>query len=104
MRRIALLRFTAGTDDSAAFEARLKASIGLAAEQQALGWELRSMTSLARLWQEQGRREEGLKGLSEIYERFTEGHETPDLKRAQELIAELDRAPAGMPLATISRK
>ena len=57
------------------------------------------MMSLARLWQQQGKRSEALTLLSEIYGWFTEGFDTADLKDAKVLLAELaghdsDRAQA----------
>jgi predicted ATPase len=50
-------------------------------------WELRSATSLARLWAEQGERSRAQELLAPIYSRFTEGFNTPDLKEAQVLLA-----------------
>jgi len=57
--------------------------------QGALAWELRSATSLARLWQRQGRDRQARELLSPIHQRFTEGHATPDLATAQRLLGEL---------------
>jgi predicted ATPase len=50
-----------------------------------LAWELRAATGLARLWREQGRSAEALELLEPVYERFTEGFETVDLKAARAL-------------------
>ena len=47
------------------------------------------MTSLARLWQSQGKRNEAHKLLSEIYDWFTEGFDTKDLQEAKALLEEL---------------
>ncbi len=44
----------------------------------------------ARLWQQQGKRDEARQMLAEIYGWFTEGFDTPDLKDANVLLAELD--------------
>ncbi len=45
--------------------------------------------SLARLWQQQGKREEARKMLAEIYEWFTEGFDTRDLQEAKALLEDL---------------
>ena len=57
--------------------------------QQAKSLELRAATSLARLWQQQGKREEAHKLLSDIYNWFTEGLDTKDLQEAKALLEEL---------------
>jgi predicted ATPase len=62
----------------------------IAAEQEAKLWELRAAASLARLWGEQGRREEARGLLSPVYGWFTEGFDTRDLKEAKALLAELE--------------
>jgi predicted ATPase len=54
-----------------------------------LSWELRSATSLARLWRDQGRRQHAHQLLSGVYQRFDEGHATADLTAARVLIDEL---------------
>jgi adenylate cyclase len=65
-------------------------AIDIARQQQAKSWELRASTSLARLWQSQGKKAEAHKLLSEIYNWFTEGFETKDLQEAKALIEELN--------------
>jgi len=70
-------------------EADFRDAIVLAQEMSAKGWELRAATSLARLWGEQGRREEARDLLAPIYGWFTEGFDTADLKEAKALLAEL---------------
>ena len=52
-------------------------------------WELRAAVSLARLWSEEGRRAEARDLLAPVYAWFTEGFDTPDLKEAKALLAEL---------------
>ncbi|MBV8333935.1 MAG: hypothetical protein JO358_00515 [Alphaproteobacteria bacterium] len=52
-------------------------------------WELRAAVSLARLRGEEGRRAEASDLLEPVYGWFTEGFDTPDLKEAKELLAEL---------------
>jgi predicted ATPase len=61
----------------------------MARREQARSWELRETTSLARLWQKQGRIDEARQGLAEIYGWFNEGFDTPDLKEAEALLKEL---------------
>ncbi len=64
-------------------------AIDLAQKQQAKSWELRASTSLAQLWQEQGKQAEAHKLLSEIYTWFTEGFDTKDLQEAKALLEDL---------------
>ena len=71
-------------------EADLMQAIGCAREQDAKSWELRATTSLARLLNKQGRREEARAMLAEIYNWFTEGFDTADLKDAKALLDELN--------------
>ena len=65
------------------------ASLDWAREQQAKSWELRTSSSLARLWQSQGKRKEAYDLLAPIYDWFTEGFDTKDLKEAKALLEEL---------------
>jgi hypothetical protein len=51
--------------------------------------ELQAATGLTRLWQQQGKRAEDHKLLSEVYNWFTEGFDTKDLQEAKALIEEL---------------
>jgi hypothetical protein len=59
-----------------------------ARRQGALSWELRAATSLAKLWREDGKTAEADELLSAVYNRFTEGFETSDLRAARALIDE----------------
>jgi predicted ATPase len=70
-------------------ECFLKA-IEIARQQRAKSLELRVVMSLARLWQQQGKKEEARTMLAEIYDWFTEGFDTKDLQEAKALIEELD--------------
>jgi DNA-binding winged helix-turn-helix (wHTH) protein/tetratricopeptide (TPR) repeat protein len=70
-------------------ETSFEQAIEIARQQQARSWELRATTSLARLWQKQNRRTEAHNRLSKIYKWFTEGHDTPDLQDARELLKQL---------------
>jgi hypothetical protein len=58
--------------------------------QDALAWEVRSATSLARLWQRQRRPAQARKLLAPVYRRFTEGFDTADLLSAKALLRDLD--------------
>ena len=51
--------------------------------------ELQAVMSLCRLWQQQGKKEEAREMLLEIYNWFTEGFDTGDLKEAKALLEEL---------------
>jgi predicted ATPase len=64
-------------------------AIEIARRQQAKSLELRATTSLARLWQQQGKQHKAHKMLSEIYNWFTEGFDTKDLQEAKALLQEL---------------
>jgi predicted ATPase len=66
----------------------LKAIEG-ARQQQAKSLELRAVMSLARLWQQQGKKAEARHMLAEIYNWFTEGFDTADLQEAKALLDEL---------------
>ena len=66
-------------------------ALDLARRQSALSWELRAVTSLARLWRDRNRFEEARELLSRVCDRFTEGLETTDLKAAKSLIDDLRR-------------
>jgi len=61
-------------------------SIKVAVDQKAKSLELRAVTSMARLYQSQGRREEARGLLAEVYGRFTEGFDTVDLREAKALL------------------
>ncbi len=75
-------------DDKQA-EACLQQSLAIARRQQARSLELRAATSLARLWQKQGKRHEAHQVLAPICGWFTEGFDTPDLRAADTLLQEL---------------
>ena len=64
-------------------------AIAIAREQDAKSWELRATTSLARLLRDTSRRDEACATLAEIYNWFTEGFDTADLKEAKALLDEL---------------
>ncbi len=70
-------------------ECCLRQAIDVARRQAARLFELRATTSLARLLTKQGRRQEARTMLAEIYNWFTEGFDTADLKEAKALLEEL---------------
>jgi class 3 adenylate cyclase/predicted ATPase len=74
-------------DDQA--EASFREALEIARRQQAKWWELRATTSLARLLASRGRRNEARAMLGAIYNWFTEGFDTADLKEAKALLDEL---------------
>jgi len=75
--------------DPAKAEDSFRTALAIAREQGTRGYELRAATSLARLWREQGRRADAHELLAPICGWFTEGFDTPDLKEAKALLAEL---------------
>ena len=77
------------SDNQAEAESCFAQAITIAQNQQARGFELRAATSLARLWQQQGKRQEAHDLLAPVYNWFTEGFDTPDLKDAKALLDEL---------------
>jgi class 3 adenylate cyclase/tetratricopeptide (TPR) repeat protein len=77
----------------AAAEENYLASLNVGHEQQAKSWELRTSTSLARLWQAQGKLKAAYDMLAPVYEWFTEGLDTHDLKQAKTLLDELSAQP-----------
>jgi class 3 adenylate cyclase/tetratricopeptide (TPR) repeat protein len=65
-------------------------ALEVARAQEAKWWELRASVSLARLLDRQGKRNEARLMLADIYNWFTEGFETSDLKDAKALLDRLD--------------
>lgn len=82
-----ILLAVAGTDETEA-ENCLMQSLACARRQFSASWELRTAITLARLRAKQGRDEESRHLLSSVYDRFTEGFETSDLKAAAQLLHE----------------
>jgi class 3 adenylate cyclase/predicted ATPase len=75
--------------DRAAAEKNYHTALGIARQQQAKSWELRAAMSMARLWRDQGKRDEARELLAPVYSWFTEGFDTRDLKEAKALLGEL---------------
>ena len=70
-------------------EAYFDRALAVARQQQAKSWELRAAMSMARLWRNQGKRDEARDLLAPVYGWFTEGFDTRDLKEAKALLNEL---------------
>jgi class 3 adenylate cyclase/tetratricopeptide (TPR) repeat protein len=73
-------------------EACFQQALSVARQQSAKSWELRAATSLARLWQQQDKQQEARDLLAPVYNWFTEGFDTADLKDAKALLEELEKA------------
>ena len=69
-------------------ECCFQTAIEIARQQAAKSFELRACTSLACLWQKQGKLKEAQQLLQDIYAWFTEGFDTADLKEAASLLGE----------------
>ena len=80
-----------GSRNEGEAEACLHQAVAVAAAQQAKSFELRAATSLARLWRDQGKRQGALDLLAPIFDWFSEGFDTPDLKEAKLLLDELSK-------------
>jgi class 3 adenylate cyclase/predicted ATPase len=78
-----------GEPDAPKAEAHFEHSLAVARQQQAKSWELRAAMSLARLWRDQGKPQQGRELLAPVYGWFTEGFDTRDLKEAKTLLEEL---------------
>ena len=68
-------------------------ALAVARQQQARSWELRAAISMARLWRDEGKRDEVDEAhdlLASVYGWFTEGFDTRDLKEAKALLNELE--------------
>jgi ABC-type cobalamin/Fe3+-siderophores transport system ATPase subunit len=72
--------------DPAAVEASFRRAMAVAQSQGARLWELRAANALACFWVEHGKFLEGHQLVGPIYARFTEGHETADLREAKALL------------------
>ena len=71
-------------------ESCLQQALDIARHQQAKSLELRAAMSLSRLWQQQNKRAEARLLLAEVYNWFTEGFETTDLREARALLDMLE--------------
>lgn len=75
--------------DATKAEGYFERALAVALKQQAKSWELRAAMSMARLWRDQGKRDQARDLLAPVYGWFTEGFETLDLKEAKALLDEL---------------
>jgi predicted ATPase len=75
--------------DPAKAEGSFRTALAIAREQGTRGYELRTATSLARLWRQQSRLADARDLLAPLYGSFTEGFDTADLKEAKALLDEL---------------
>ena len=64
-------------------------ALAVARRQSAKLFELRAAMSMARLWRDQGKRDEARDLLAPVYGWFAEGFDTLDLKEAKALLDEL---------------
>jgi tetratricopeptide (TPR) repeat protein len=87
LRLKALVLHASPRSDVAAAEALFRQSLALARQQSALGWELRTATSFARILADCGRANAARDLLQPVYERFIEGHATADLRDAEAFLA-----------------
>jgi predicted ATPase len=85
-RRLQAIGYRENTEEA---EACFLKAIEIARKQQAKSLELRATMSLARLWQQQGKKKDAHEMLADIYGWFTEGFDTVDLQEARALLAEL---------------
>ena len=82
-----LLLASPAVDDEAA--TCFQQALTIARQQHARSWELRAATSLARLWQRQGKPQDAYALLAPVYHWFTEGFDTVDLREARKLLEAL---------------
>jgi predicted ATPase len=75
--------------DTVKAEAYFQRALSVARQQQAKSWELRAAMSMARLWRDQGKRDEARELFAPVYGWFTEGFDTRDLREAKALLDEL---------------
>lgn len=82
---------TPSTQAEAEAEACFRKALEIARYQGTKSLELRAATSLARLWQQQGKQKEAHRMLAEIYNWFTEGFDTQDLQEARARLEDLSQ-------------
>src|SRR4029077_18732511 len=90
--------------ETAKAEGYFERALAVARQQQAKSWELRAAISMARLWRDQGKRDEAHGLLSPVYGWFTEGFDTLDLKEAKALLGRVADVSLGSLFASLSRK
>jgi predicted ATPase len=75
--------------DRAKAQVHFERALTIARQQSAKSLELRAAMSMARLWRDQGKRNEARELLAPVYGWFTEGFDTRDLKEVKALLEEL---------------
>jgi predicted ATPase len=75
--------------DRTAAEQSYRQALAVARRQSAKLFEVRAATSMARLWRDQGKRDQARELLAPVYGWFTEGFDTRDLRDAKALLDEL---------------
>jgi predicted ATPase len=75
--------------DAVKAETHFEHALAVARERHAKSWELRAAMSMARLWNDQARRQQACDLVAPVYGQFTEGLETLDLRQAKALLDEL---------------
>jgi predicted ATPase/DNA-binding winged helix-turn-helix (wHTH) protein len=91
-----LLLHEPGDESNSAAEYCFSAALEVAREQGALSWELRGALSFARLRVRQDRQDDARQILVPVYNRFTEGFETPDLRSASAMLQSLPSRPVNI--------
>ena len=84
LKGICLLEISAVNEQEA--EACFRQALAISRKQGAKSLELRAAISMARLWQKQDKHEDARRLLTEVYDRFTEGFDTHDLRDAANLL------------------
>ena len=74
----------------------------MARSQQAKAWELRAATGLARLWQQEDKRQDAYNLFIQVYGWFTEGFDTNDLQQAKRLLDELNKEISSSTASSVS--
>jgi predicted ATPase len=83
------ITLTSSQPDAAKAQEYFERALAVARQQQAKSWELRAAMSMARLWRDQGKCSEARDLLTPVYNWFTEGFDTCDLKEAKALLGAL---------------
>jgi predicted ATPase len=86
LRMAGKIALMASQPDMASAQAYFERALAVARAQQAKSWELRAAISMARLWCDQGKRDEARDLLAPLHGWFTEGFDTLDLKEAKALL------------------
>src|SRR5207244_6477614 len=88
-RMAGVIALMSAEPDAGKAEEYFERALAVARQQQAKSWELRAAMSMARLWRDQGKCNEARDLLTPVYNWFTEGFGTCDLKEAKALLGAL---------------